>query len=738
MNSLRFVLAGVLAGAVAGNVQADAAESSRPATGSLPSGMEQVMVIGSRENAALVGGSAAFLSAADLEQFRHTDVLRVLKQVPGLYLVEEEGYGLRPNIGIRGSGTDRSARITLMEDGVLIAPAPYAAPAAYYFPTMQRMQAVEILKGSSSVRFGPRSTGGAVNLVSTPIPSGPLTGQADLAYGQNSTLLGYLTAGGSGEHWGFMVEALRQQTDGFKELDGGGDTGYTLDDYLAKLRYTTDSDARYYQELELKLGTTSQDDDETYMGLTDEDFSRTPFRRYSASQRDNFTSDHDQYELRHFIELGSSLSLASTVYRNEFSRNWYKVDRVGGLDMATILEDPETFADQYSWMTGATSPDDAIRLRNNNRDYYGQGIQTVLSWSPSTDGRLSHDVQFGLRWHEDEEDRFQDDDGYRMQDGRLVLTSDGAPGSQDNRVSEAQAFAAYLQDELSFGSWIVTPGLRFESIDLVRRDYSRSDPDRSEGPTRVRRSEVDELIPGLSAVYLVDETLRIVGGVHKGFNPPAPGSSSDPEESVNYELGLRYEAASVSGEVIAFFNDYTNLVGTCTASTGGNCDIGEQFDGGEADMKGLELALGYEASAGGVSLPIRFSYTYTDATFRNSFSSGFEEWGDVESGDRLPYIPEHQLQLTAGTRGDRWGLNLSASWVDEMRTVAGQGPTPASELTDAHWVLDFSGDYELTRNISIYARAENLLDETYVAARRPAGARPGLPRTAFAGLTARF
>ncbi len=736
MNSTKSVLGGVLAAACA--VPALAAEPAGPADGALPPGMEQVMVIGSRENAALVGGSAAFLSAADLEEFRHTDVMRVLQQVPGLYLVEEEGYGLRPNIGIRGSGTDRSARITLMEDGVLIAPAPYAAPAAYYFPTMQRMHAVEILKGSSSVRFGPRSTGGAVNLVSTPIPSGPLTGQADLAYGQDSTLLGHLTAGGSGEHWGFLIEALRQQTDGFKKLDGGGDTGYTLDDYLAKLRYTTDGDARYYQELELRLGTTSQDDNETYMGLTDEDFGRTPYRRYSASQRDNFTSDHDQYELRHFIEIGPSLSLASTVYRNEFSRNWYKVDRVGGRDMATILADPETYAAEYSWMTGTTSPDDAISLRNNNRSYYGQGIQTVLSWSPATGGRVSHDVQLGLRWHEDEEDRFQDDDAYRMQDGRLVLTRDGAPGSQDNRVSDAQAFAAYLQDQLSFGSWIVTPGLRFESIDMVRRDYSRSDPDRSEGPTRVRRSDVNELIPGLSAVYLIDDQLRIVGGVYKGFNPPAPGSESDPEESVNYELGLRYEAATVSAEAIAFFNDYTNMVGTCTASTGGNCDIGQQFDGGEADMKGLELALEYQASVGSLQLPLRFSYTYTDATFQNSFNSDFEEWGRVESGDQLPYIPEHQLQFVAGLSGGRWGLNLSASWVDAMRTVAGQGPAPASELTDAHWVLDFAGDYELTRNLSMYARVENMLDATYIAARRPAGARPGLPLRAFAGLTARF
>ena len=177
-------------------------------------------VIGSAERAAEIPGSADDVDAEELQRYATSDVNRALRRVPGLYLIEVDGYGLRPNIGIRGSGTDRNNRIAVMEDGVLIAPAAYAAPAAYYFPTVERMTAIEVRKGSASIRSGPRTTGGAINLVSTPIPAEQIAGRVSLVAGQDSTYNAHAWAGGSGDQFGFLVEAVQQGSDGFKEIDG--------------------------------------------------------------------------------------------------------------------------------------------------------------------------------------------------------------------------------------------------------------------------------------------------------------------------------------------------------------------------------------------------------------------------------------------------------------------------------------------------------------------------------------
>ena len=69
-----------------------------------------------------------------------------------------------------------------------------------------------------------------------------------------------------------------------------------------------------------------------------------------------------------------------------------------------------------------------------------------------------------------------------------------------------------------------------------------------------------------------------------------------------------------------------------------------------------------------------------------------------------------------------------------MRTSAGQGRIPEGEGTDAHLLLDLAADLRLAGGLSAFVQVRNLTDDVYVAARRPAGARPGLPRTFLAGL----
>ena len=691
--------------------------------------IDTVTIIGRRGDVADVPGSAHVIDSEALGVFIESDILRVLRSVPGVYVQEEEGFGLRPNIGIRGSGLDRSARIALLEDGILIAPAPYSAPSAYYFPTQRRMHSLEVLKGPASVVVGPRTTGGAINMISTPIPKNT-GGSVDLRVGEYNTNDLHLNFGNGGERFSWLLETVQSASDGFKQIDGpvGGDTGYELQDYVAKLRLGN---------LSFKAGYTEQTSDETYLGLTDVDFAADPNRRYAASAGDVFDSEHEQYQLTYAFDPGNSWRGEVTVYRNEFSRNWYKLQSVNGTSISNVIDDP-AFATELSFLKGSSSPDDAITKRANNRDYYSQGIQARLEWDfgfADTEVALTT----GIRIHEDEEDRFQHEDSYRMDNGALVLTSTGAPGSTTNRVSSADVQAMFVDAEIRTGKWILTPGVRFENVDMQRLDFSTADPSRSLGPTRVRENSVSTVIPGMGVLYRLNSSWRLLAGVHEGFNPPAPGSTAEEESSVNIEFGARFDNGGLSFESIYFINDYDNLVGTVTESTGGGGDIGDQFDGGEVVVSGLELSAGYSWSIGRLDVPLNLEYTWTTkAEFESAFDSNFDPWGNVEAGDELPYIPEHQLQATAGLVGDRWRFNLSANYIGELRTHAGQGAFVDAESTDARVVWDMVAAWDFTPKLSTYFKIDNLLDETYVAARRPACARPGLPRTAYLGLTYRL
>ncbi len=315
-------------------------------------------------------------------------------------------------------------------------------------------------------------------------------------------------------------------------------------------------------------------------------------------------------------------------------------------------------------------------------------------------------------------------------------TSAGEPGTQSNRVSSATAVAAFLQDEIKLGQWIITPGLRLERITFERLDYAGDDPTRL-SPTRTRVNEVHAWIPGVGFSYS-RPALSVFGGVHRGFGPPGPGAdeATRSESSVNYELGARWRRSGVAAQATGFVTSYDNILGQATLVTAGD-GSGQAFNGGSVKVAGVEASLDYDfawAARGVTRVPFRLAYTFTRASFRSGFDSDYDPWGTVEVGHRLPYLAEHQLSGSLGYDHPAWSLAISVNASGAMRTQAGSGPIPAGQGTDAYLVFNASGKVPISGRATIFAGLQNLTNQIHSVARRPAGLRPGLPRTLVVGL----
>lgn len=700
--------------------------------------IEVVSIFGQKANLETATGSAAVVDLAQLEQFEFDDIHRILQTVSGVYVREEDGYGLRPNIGLRGATTERSSKVAIMEDGVLIAPAPYAAPAAYYFPLVSRMSQVEVFKGPSAIQYGPNTVGGAINMISRPIANQYIegySGSIDVAVGENNYKKGHGYFSQGLGALAYSVEGAHVSSDGFKNLSNGNDTGFEKNEGLVKVSYVP-QDSAYDQFIVAKAGFSMEESNETYLGLTDADFVKDAEHRYLASQDDLMDWEHYQFQVGHYIELNDDLSVYTQAYHREFDRDW---DRFNGFatnrTMQTILTSPETglnslFMEVIDGQRDSTFNNEFVVFTLNDRRYFSQGLESKLNYEFESAG-WDTVLDAGIRIHRDRVERNHRGVYKRMVSGDLVDSTEPTQQLTLNQDT-ATAIASYANVKFVKDDLTASVGVRYESIEGEAIDYLHQ--------TKVDNSS-DVVLPGFGLFYQLTDASGVLFGVNKGFVPNSPGQANnvDPEESWNYELGYRYGDDLIQGEVIGFFNDYRNLKGTCTFSSGCSAVLDQEFNGGEVDVYGLEANLSTEFSlTPALTLPVKLAYTHTQSEFQTNFKSSFSQWGDVSKGDELPYLPEHQLSVTLALEAELWQLGLITKYVSAMTEAAGRNTELEGLKTDKVVQLDLSASYKVNPDIKVYFKVDNLTDEQNLVSRRPFGARPGKPRQMSLGFKYQF
>ena len=698
--------------------------------------VESVTIIGTKDDVKDLAGSGAVISNDDLQKAMDTDIQKILTAVPGVYMRTEEGYGLRPNISIRGTAIERSGKVTIMEDGVLVAPSPYTSSSAYYFPTTGRIHSVEVLKGPAVVSQGPQTIGGAINLISTPIPE-VNSGKFVQEIGENGMARTHAYYGATQGNFGALVEVHEHSSDGFDSIANvGGDTGFDKSDLMIKARYSSGNHTVTFKRVDI-----DENSDQSYVGLSQASFMANPRMRYGATAYDEMMNDGEQTSLTYVGDF-DNFDVVFTSWQNDYHRDWFKVsdfnnDKEHGEqdDINELISDANNGSANAQAILDGQLPVE-IEYKHNNRYYTNEGYQFTVSTEIGV-----HALTVGYRDMEDSESRIQAHEyADQAADGSLspLYGYVGLSGS-NNRLRESSATSYYLEDTMDFGKLAVTVGFRSEEYDQRHRRWGEG-----AGPnlTAVRITSVrdtfaenDHNTSSFGATYDLNDTTTLVAGFHEGMTPMF---GADPEEADNMELGVRYSEGTTNIEAFYFASDYSRLAAECTLVSGASCDADESavFSGGEAEVSGLEFSGSWMLQGdNGVMYPISVNYTSTDATFKNSSDSDY--FGTVAAGDDLPYIPDSQSSIIVGFINDN-GLSGNARLVNVGSSCSLAACGTYNEIEESSY-LDLNLRKALNDSMSVYLIVENTLDSEDLISRAPSeGARSQKPRTMKVGFSYNF
>jgi Fe(3+) dicitrate transport protein len=669
--------------------------------GAVTSDLPRVDVIGTREHLATLAGSGDLISAEQLARSLPFTANEALRKAPGVVARDEEGFGLRPNIGIRGLNPTRSTKVTLLEDGLPLAYAPYGDNASYYHPPIDRFGSIEVLKGADSLAFGPQTIGGVINYV-TPEPPARFGGLVQLGGGTRGYSNAHLRLGDAG----WLIDYVRKEGDGARD-----NLAHELNDLNAKYVQALGA----HHALTLRANAYEEDSNVTYSGLTQAEFERRG-ARYNPFDNDEFSTRRFGASVTHQWQGAGALSITSSAWWSRFDRDWWR-------QSSTTTDGQCGAAFTAARLAGdVVDPDGCNSAQGRLRSYDQYGIEPRL--------RFAHawgELQAGAKLHFEEQERRQVN----------ATSPTGRTGTQvENNLRKTEAQSAFIAHRFELGSLAITPVLRHERVQADRTNRLN--------PLQTGTTRVTETLPGIGLTWKPGRQITLFTSLHEGFAPPrvedlVGGTGTvtdvDPEKSANFEIGVRAMALAGLDLQLAYFrNDYDNLIAVGSIA-GGSTPLSQ----GEALFSGVEFGARYAHTSG---LFASLALTWLEQAEQSSAFENVATGAVVGvAGNRQPYAPRTTATAAVGFAAARFDVQTEVQYVGAQFSDFANTVTPTADgqrgRIGSSTVFNLAANYRLDDSWSGFAAVKNLADRTYIVD-RTRGIQVGQGRLVHAGVRLQF
>ena len=679
-------------------------------------------------------GAATVIDAQVLKKLNPIGTQEILEYVPGVSGFADDGIGnSRISIGIRGLNPRRSPRVLILEDGIPIQPAVYIYPNMYYNPPAERIDQVEVIKGSGSILYGPQTMGGVINYF-TKRPRNELGGLLKLTGGENGYSSIFSEYGGIqlfGKKSRGELQLLYKRGDGFRDNNAFQQFNSTF-----KLNYRQSDSKNVY----LKTNINYENSNATYTGLTEWSFENNP--RFNPKEDDNFDVFRAALDVIQTEKISSKISKSTSTFFNFFDRKWWReydmFIRPESLNESNEYSaEDEVSKDGENGLSGWKDQTiELVRVGNgiNNfgilRKFYVAGHES----SYDIEHKLFNipakmNIGFRLYWERFEDDRKEggsptDRDGVYFEvigpDSFDIIGNPAVNVLGKSHHYETRALSGYVQESFSAGIFNFRPGLRYEVFEQERID-------RLNGSSYQDQTET-VILPGFSLsadLY----GMKLFGGVHRGYTPPSSGAINIdmilvdyvdngldvlPEKSWNKEIGVKGRFPIIDFEVSGFHVDIENLIAAARATAFKNL--------GKVRTMGVESRASIYLSTFSSLLPnINVVHTLMDSEVIEGSLSASLGKTDI-AGNKLPYVPRNTLIIgTESAFSDKVALRFDCKYVSKVYTdfenIESTQNKGIQGTIDPYTIFNLSANYEINKKINLFLSGKNILDTVYIGSR---------------------